>query len=108
MLFPDEMDMSRGLSDGAKLNRCFGRSRLDEGDSGERTPGVVPACVLRGAHEDDARLQDRETQPISIAKKNKPLYRLIFGSRSALGIKIWNSVCSHRPDEQDELPIFDV
>lgn len=110
MLFPDEMDMSRGLpyylNDGVKLNRCFGTSDWKS----VARENAHPASALRLYYEKRIEtilgFRIGRPQTISLAKKNKPLYRLIFGSRSALGIKIWNSVCSRRPDDQYEFPIF--
>lgn len=111
MLFPDEMDLSRGLpyylKHREKLNRCFGTPKWV--DVVRENAAHAPSA-LRAYYEQRMKtmlgFEVGRPQTVSIAKTKKPLYRLIFGSRKPLGIKIWNSVCSRRPDEQYELPIF--
>ena len=109
-LFPDEMDLSRGLpsylKEPEKLNRSFGHL----GWKRIAKESAHPQSALRAHYEQrmEAMLGFKIGRPqtVSIAKTKKPLYRLIFASRSSLAIKIWNSVCSHRPDEQYEFPLF--
>jgi three-Cys-motif partner protein len=111
MLFPDEMDISRALEyyldHPEKLDRCFGTAKWRQ--HALENPDRV-ASALRELYEE--RMRSRlgfltgRPQTVSIATRKRALYRLIFASRKPLGINIWNSVCSHRPDEQYELPIF--
>lgn len=110
MLFPDAMDLGRGLSsyleNGDKLDRCFGTSawRREVAEN----PAHAPAA-LRAFYEKRMRtMLDFEVgrpKTIQSAGTQAPLYCLIFGSRNALGIKIWEEVCRRTRHEQYELPI---
>jgi three-Cys-motif partner protein len=91
LLFPEDMDIERNLkndADVARLNRYFGSTdwqklREHPGDRG------------RAAREYyEARLRTlgyKLGYPKTVRHSgNAPIYRLIFGSKSSLGIKIWN------------------
>jgi three-Cys-motif partner protein len=117
VLFPDAMDLGRGLPHylrpgrGGKLDRCFGlRSR-------ERWQRVAmesahPASALRALYEKQMRemigLKVGRPRTINRSGTKMPLYRLVFGSRSQRGIDIWDDICRRSRDEQYELPLLDL
>lgn len=91
LLFPEDMDIERNLknpTDIARLNRYFGstdwqRLRNHPGDRG-----------LAARQYYERRLKGLGYK-LGFAKTvrhsgNAPIYRLIFGSKSKLGVKIWN------------------
>jgi len=117
VLFPDAMDLGRGLPyylrDGAgeKLDRCFGRV-------GQRVwretakQAARPATALRALYEEQMRsligLEIGRPRTVSRAGTNMALYRLVFGSRSQKGIEIWNDICRRTRGEQYEMFLGDI
>ena len=96
MLFPDEMDLGRGLAyylrDGEKLNRFF--PLHVDWRSVARTSAHAPSALRRLYEEQIERLLDFNIgHPKTISLEGRALYRLLFASRSQLGIKIWNEIC---------------
>ena len=113
LLFPDEMDLGRGLpyylrdGGGAKLDRYF--------PPGTDWRGVAkasahPASALRALYEErmETLLGFKIGGPKTVSMGNRALYRLVFGSRDPLGIKIWNNICTRTRGEQYELPFLDL
>jgi hypothetical protein len=113
LLFPDEMDLGRGLPyylrerGGAKLDRYF-PSATDW--RSVAAASAHPASALRRLYEEKMEvllgLKIGHTKTVSMGRR--PLYRLIFASRAKLGIDIWNDICRRTRDEQYELPFLDV
>jgi three-Cys-motif partner protein len=113
LLFPDEMDLGRGLAyylqkgKGRKLDRlfpewCDWRSAA--------TTDAHPASALRRLYENEIRrlLDLKIGHPKTVSRiGNQALYRLVFASRSQLGINLWNDICRRTRDEQFELPLLD-
>jgi three-Cys-motif partner protein len=113
VLFPDAMDLGRGLKyylepgRGLKLDHCFAPG-TDWRSVAQANPH--PESALRVLYESDMRrllgFEVGRPQTVLRAGTNLPLYRLIFGSRSRKGIDIWNDICKRKPDEQYELPLL--
>jgi three-Cys-motif partner protein len=100
LLFPEDMDIERNLGNPAdveRLNRYFGstdwqRLREHPGNRG-RAAREHYEKRLRG-------LGYKPGYPKTVRHSgNAPIYRLIFASKSQLGIKIWNQ-SSQDPDGQ--------
>jgi three-Cys-motif partner protein len=112
MLFPDEMDLGRGLAyylrpgGGAKLDAYF-----PPGASWREVAQMHahPPSALRRLYEAEMErmLDFKIGHPKTVSMGNRALYRLVFGSRAPLGIKIWNEICKKTRHEQYEFP-FDV
>jgi three-Cys-motif partner protein len=112
VLFPDAMDLGRGLAQylregrGQKLDRCFAFGRDWRAVA---KMSAHPESALRVLYEEDMRrlLGFRVGRPETVrrAGTNLPLYRLIFGSKSQKGIDIWDDICKRKPGEQYELPL---
>ena len=109
MLFPDEMDMGRGLNeylggDGAKLDRCFGPADWRAAVCAD--PRHAPSA-LRSLYEEQMKrllgFKIGRPKTVEITKTRRALYRLVFGSRNKLGITIWESICRRTPGEQYEM-----
>jgi hypothetical protein len=113
MLFPDEMDLGRGLAyylregGGAKLDRYY--------PPGTDWRGVAkasahPPSALRRLYEErmETLLGFKIGHAKTVSMGQRALYRLVFGSRDPLGIKIWNNICTRTRGEQYELPFTDV
>ena len=112
-LFPDEMDIGRGLSSylregrGEKLDKYFPPSTDWRGVV--KANAAHPTAALRTLYEDEIerRLDFKIGNPKTISMGyGRALYRLVFASKSKLGIKLWNDICRRSRDEQIELPIF--
>jgi three-Cys-motif partner protein len=111
LLFPDAMDIARGLAGylrkggGVKLDRFF-PPRADW--RLVATTSAHPASALRRLYEDEMKrllgLRIGHAKTVSLVG-NRALYRLVFASRKQLGIDIWNDICRRTRDEQIELPI---
>jgi three-Cys-motif partner protein len=117
VLFPDAMDLGRGLpyylrpDRGGKLDRCFGIG------SEERWREVAkaswhPESALRELYEEQMRkllaLKVGRPRTISRFGTKMPLYRLVFGSRSQKGIDIWDDICRRSRDDQYEFPFLGI
>lgn len=113
-LFPDEMDIGRGLAyylregAGDKMNKYFppgtdwrGRAKVN--------PAHAPSA-LRALYEDEIErllgFKIGQSKTISTGV-GRALYSLVFASRKALGINLWNDICRRSRDEQIELPILE-
>lgn len=110
MLFPDEMDLGRGLP-----------YYLRAGGGGKLDVYFPPECPWRNVAQTNAhapsalrRLYEAEMErllgfkighPKTVSMGGRAMYRLVFGSRAPLGIKIWNEVCKKTRHEQYELPL---
>lgn len=113
LLFPDEMDLGRGLAyylrdgGGAKLDRYF-PPRTDWRSVAKAS--AHPASALRELYEErmSTLLGFKIGRPKTVSLGPRPLYRLIFASRSQRGIDIWNDICKRTRGEQYELPFLDV
>lgn len=113
LLFPDEIDLGRGLAyylregGGAKLDRYFPPG-TDWRSVAKANPH--PASALRRLYEErmETLLGFKIGHAKTISMGNRALYRLVFGSRDPLGIKIWNDICTRTRGEQYELPFRDV
>jgi three-Cys-motif partner protein len=113
VLFPDAMDLGRGLAyylregSGQKLDRCFAPGRDWRSVA---KASAHPESALRVLYENDMRkllgFEVGRPQTVVRAGTNLPLYRLVFGSRSRKGIDIWNDICKRKPGEQYELPLL--
>lgn len=113
LLFPDEMDLGRGLAyylregRGAKLDRYFPPG-TDWRSVAKASPH--PASALRCLYEERMEtllgFKVGHTKTVSMGKR--ALYRLVFGSRDQLGINIWNDICTRTRGEQYELPFRNV
>jgi three-Cys-motif partner protein len=112
-LFPDEMDIGRGLpyylreGGGAKMDRYFPRG-TDWRGCVKANP-VHPTSALRVLYENQIeRLLDFKigrSKTISTGA-GRALYSLVFASRKPLGINLWNDICCRSRDEQIELPLL--
>jgi hypothetical protein len=106
ILFPDEMEVRAlpyYMRGNEKLDRCYGRgvdwkTRIQS--------SAHPAQELRLLYEERLRglgLLVGRPKTVSIAQTRRALYRLIFVTRSTLGIKLWNEVLRRprygRPEE---------
>jgi three-Cys-motif partner protein len=113
LLFPDEMDLGRGLAyylregSGGKLDRYF--------PPGTDWRGVAkasahPSSALRRLYEErmETLLGFKIGHPKTVSMGQRALYRLVFASRNQLGIDIWNDICKRTRGEQYELPFLDV
>ena len=109
MLFPDEMDLGRGLTaylegGGVKLDRCFGPA--DWRAAVRADPRHAPSA-LRALYERQMQrllgFKIGRAKTVEIAKTRRALYRLVFGSRNKLGIEIWENICRRTPGEQYEM-----
>ncbi|HET8894906.1 MAG TPA: three-Cys-motif partner protein TcmP [Gaiellaceae bacterium] len=113
LLFPDEIDLGRGLAyylregGGAKLDRYFPPG-TDWRSVAKASPH--PASALRRLYEErmETLLGFKIGHAKTVSMGNRALYRLVFGSRDQLGIKIWNDICKRTRGEQYELPFLDV
>jgi len=113
LLFPDEMDLGRGLPyylrklGGAKLDRYFPPA-TDWRSVATASPH--PSSALRQLYEERMKtlLGFRIGHTKTVSMGRRALYRLIFASRAKLGIDIWNDICRRTRDEQYELPFLDV
>ena len=113
-LFPDEMDIGRGLAyylregGGAKLDRCYPPS-ADWRAVVEANPAHAPSALRTFYEQEIERLLGFKIGlPKTVSMDSgRALYRLVFASRNALGIDIWNDICRRSRDEQIELPILD-
>jgi three-Cys-motif partner protein len=110
-LFPDEMDIGRGLpyylrEGHEKLDKYF--PRHVEWRAVVKANPAHPTAALRARYEQEIeRLGFKIGNPKTISMDQGPaLYRLVFGSRSGLGIKLWNNICLRSRYEQYELPIL--
>lgn len=111
LLFPDEMDLGRGLAyylrdgGGGKLDRYF-PSGTDWRGIAKASPH--PASALRRLYEErmETLLGFKIGHPKTVSMGQRPLYRLIFASRNQLGIDIWNDICKRTRGEQYELPLL--
>jgi three-Cys-motif partner protein len=108
MLFPDEMDLGRGLryylERGEKLDRLFPPGT--EWRSVARSSAHAPSALRRLYEQQMASLLSFKIgHPKTVSLAGRPLYRLVFASRDNLGIKIWNEICRKTRDEQYELPL---
>jgi three-Cys-motif partner protein len=112
-LFPDEMDIRRGLlwylreGRGEKLDRYY-PPNTDWRAVVNANP-AHPTAALRARYENEIerRLDFKIGKPKTISMDCGPaLYRLVFASKSRLGIKLWNDICRRSRDEQYELPIL--
>lgn len=91
MLFPEDMDIERNLGNAAdveRLNSYFGSSdwqklREHPGNRGQ---------AAREHYEKKLGTLGYQLGSVKTVRNsgNSPIYRLIFGSKSSLGIKIWN------------------
>jgi hypothetical protein len=113
-LFPDEMDIGRGLKyylregGGEKLNRYFPPNT--DWRSVMKANAAHAPSALRALYESEIErlLGFQIGQPKTISTGvGRALYRLVFASRNPLGIKIWNDICRRTRHEQYELP-FDA
>jgi three-Cys-motif partner protein len=112
-IFPDEMDIGRGLTyylrerRGEKLNEYF-PPKTDWRSVAKANPAHAPAA-LRTLYENEMeRLLDFKIgKPKTISMGGRALYRLVFGSRKQLGVDLWNDICRRSRDEQIELPFLD-
>jgi three-Cys-motif partner protein len=108
MLFPDEMDLGRGLAyylrGGEKLDRLFPPGT--DWRALARSSPHAPSALRRLYEEEMERLLNfRIGHPKTVSLEGRALYRLVFASRDQLGIKIWNDICRKTRDEQYELPL---
>jgi three-Cys-motif partner protein len=113
-LFPDEMDIGRGLpyylreGGGEKMDKYFPPG-ADWRDVVKVNPAHAPSA-LRAFYETEIEhlLGFKIGNPKTISTGvGRALYRLVFASRKPLGINIWNDICRRSRDEQIELPILD-
>jgi three-Cys-motif partner protein len=114
-LFPDEMDIGRGLAyylregGGAKLDKYY-PPRAPWREVASANPAHAPAA-LRAFYENEIErlLGFTIGQPKTISTGlGRALYSLVFGSRNALGVNIWNDIVRRSRNEQIELPILDA
>jgi three-Cys-motif partner protein len=112
VLFPDAMDLGRGLpyylrpGRGEKLDRCFGAPSAGRWRE-VATSSAHPASALRELYEQQMRdlLGLRVGRPRTVSRfgTNLPLYRLVFGSRAQKAIDIWGDICRRSRDQQEEM-----
>ncbi len=113
-LFPDEMDISRGLhrymieGGNDKLNLYY-PTGTDWRAMVRKNPRH-PSAALRTLYENEMErlLGFKIGQPKSIPVNGRRRYSLVFGSRKPLGIKIWNDICRRPPNEQYEMYLGDI
>jgi three-Cys-motif partner protein len=113
-LFPDEMDIGRGLSyylregRGAKLDNYFPPGAPWR-DVVTADPAHAPSALRAFYELEMTRLLGFQIgQPKTISTGvGRALYRLVFASRKPLGINIWNDIRRRSVHEQIELPILD-
>lgn len=91
LLFPEDMDIERNLEnpyDVDRLNRYFGHTRWQQLRD---VPGNRGAAA-RELYEQQLRTLGYKLGYAKTVRHsgNAPIYRLIFGSKSNLGVKIWN------------------
>jgi three-Cys-motif partner protein len=114
VLFPDAMDVGRGLSaylkNGTKLDRYYDPN-ADWRRVAKESPN--PASALRALYE--RRMREligfevgRPRTVVRAGTKDGALYRLIYGSRSKKGIAIWDDIARRSRDEQIEMYLPDV
>lgn len=112
VLFPDAMDLGRGLpyylreGKGGKLDRCFG-IRSQERWREVAKSSAHPESALRDLYEEQMRtllgLKVGRPRTINRSGTRMALYRLVFGSRVQKGIDIWEDICRRSRDEQSEM-----
>jgi three-Cys-motif partner protein len=117
VLFPDAMDLGRGLpyylrqGKGDKLDRCFGPVGMREWREIARQ-AAHPESALRALYENQMRsligLEVGRPRTVTRTGTKMALYRLVFGSRNQKGIDIWNDICRRTRDEQYEMFLGDV
>jgi three-Cys-motif partner protein len=100
LLFPEDMDIERNLKEPSsvdRLNSYFGSTRWqtlrdEPGNRGQ---------AARQRYESQLQGLGYKLGYVKTVRHsgNAPIYRLIFGSKSTLGIKIWNESCQE-PDGQ--------
>jgi three-Cys-motif partner protein len=114
-LFPDEMDIGRGLAyylrtgGGDKLDKYFPKAS-DWRAVVNANPAHAPSA-LRAFYETEIErllgLKIGKPKTISTGV-GRALYRLVFASRKQLAIDIWNDIVRRSRNEQIELPLLDV
>jgi three-Cys-motif partner protein len=102
ILFPEDMDIERNLTDTERLDAYFGTTdwralRNAPGNRGQ---------ALRNLYETRlAKLLDYKIGEIKVVRSRigAPIYKLIFASKKPLGLKLWNEGCRQNPYGQDAL-----
>lgn len=111
VLFPDAIDFQRSLSYAIRdpdskvarrFDAFFGTRRWLE--IAKANPGHAESELHRFYESQMAKILSLHLgHAKGIGLQRRPLYHLVFGSKSTFGINFWNSVNRRTPGEQDEL-----
>lgn len=107
-LYPDRMDLGRNFT--YYLNNAKAGAKLDAYFECEWRE-VVKRNPQRAEHELRVLYEQRMTtllgfkigHPKGVGFTKRPLYHLVFGSKSDFGMELWNRVNRRTPWDQDEL-----
>jgi three-Cys-motif partner protein len=100
ILFPEDMDIERNLTDTGRLGAYFGTT---EWQALRDAPGDRGLALRRLYEERLVKLLGYKIGDGKVVRNRigAPIYKLIFASKDSLGLKLWNESCRQNPYGQD-------